>query len=1419
MAKNHFRLPALLILLLFGGKSLWAQVEVNVRLKSEANALRGQLKALSDNPAAFSRTMKNAAPIWANLTQVQELAFRRPQKSTPAGNIYTLTFQGNAPATQIASLMATGQFEWVEENRQHPLHVTAPNDPNFEEQWFHEKIGTLPAWDITRGNPNVVIGILDTGLDYDHPELEGQIAVNVTEDLNGNGKFDPWPFSEVRGGVSGDLDRVDADGNGFVDDVIGYDFTDQPRSPFGGDYLFQDPDPLDENTHGTLVAGIAVAKDNNNLGGAGVAPGCRVMALRAFAATGSGEDDDIARAIIYAADNGVSVLNFSFGDIYPSRMMHEAIEYAYQKGVVMIGSAGNGTGDEIHYPSGFDEVISVSATALGSSGSEFLWPLSSFGVTVDLAAPGSGIYTTALRDSTEWFGTFSGTSTSAPMVSAAAALLISQRGPLSPEQIRGLLTTSAHDISPTGWDHFTGAGRLNIYRALNEVGGGMVKILSPANDHGSAQDTLWIGGTVLHPLFQSWELQWQEGVEGLSTWNTLTTSNTTQILNDTLAYWDLTALSEGEYTLRLKTNLSDGNSAEDRIRFVVDRTPPQLEIKVQDMAWDNDERKFFLVFRASDIGTHKLYFRQGTGNWRTITADRMTRNGEFLLGKELLQPRDVEYYLSSTNLAGLTATTPIDTGNFLPITPISGLYESISTEIPMGSYLPTPYDMDGDGLLEVVMSEYNEALGFGPTKIYEYNGGIFSPVATLSQRPILIPKDVQDADGDGLQELLCSVNDSLYIVEQPTANTYPSQTIYSHLGQNRYAARWADPDNDGQLELLSKDFKDYYISERIGATYQETDTLLDVTPDYDGSIAPRVIVADNDGDGQMEVIFGDFDGDMLVYEYNGNGYDLILEDTTKLQKGGAYLTEINLPAFKGVFSAIHSNFLRNDDFEYDPGYWVIRLIGVSTSGSSYIVGNPIYLYDVDLESYNAATTADIDDDGADEVIFTTFPRTYVFDFEFPGGISWFHYGDLCTDHVVGDFNNNGLPEFALGRGDKAIFYENAGAVNPAESPAVLQGTVLGPNTAQLDWLITNTAPNTEIRIWRGPITQQNTVQIALLDSVNNFAATYTDTTLIPNQDYLYVVQRRDPGSAPGAFSNFVVLQGHQLGKLDSARALNDHQVLVHFSVPIAEDPSTTANFNLDGNQSPTTVIPQNDPAYSCLLTFENAFSAGNHVIIANAEFRDAGFAPLDTNSRTVQFTWNPQAQDQSFLTEWHTASDKEAILRFNYPMQANVLDLSHYSVEPYGTIAGIAWEGSDQQEIRITMQDVRFGALGYPISIVITGVSAQNGAPINEESGNVATFLSSAGELEDIFVYPNPVHPQELFEGLRFANLPPQAEIRIFAVSGQHVRNLTEADGDGGLTWDLLDNRGQRIRPGKYLFEVTTPDGATFIGKFALLDE
>jgi len=344
---------------------------------------------------------------------------------------------------------------------------SAPNDSLWPRAWhLHQPsrrdLHAVEAWDRCRGDTAVVIGIIDTGVLLDHPDLHEQLWSNPAE----------------RTGFAG----VDDDGNGFVDDVRGWDFValDSAGAVVAGeDWRDADPDPNDFTGHGTAVAGLAGASTDNGIGVAGVAWHTRLMPLRAgysAALQPSGWVDLAwaARAIVYAARNGASVLNLSFGSVRQVDLV-AAADFATAAGVTIVVAAGNGP--PLHYLATRDDVIAVAAT----DSTDRVATFSSRGPQVAIAAPGVNLATTILsrpaadsagRRQPAYVVGASGTSFSAPLVSGAIALLQSDRRargltPWSPYEVKLRLVETADDIATdnpgvTGY----GAGRLNLVRAL-----------------------------------------------------------------------------------------------------------------------------------------------------------------------------------------------------------------------------------------------------------------------------------------------------------------------------------------------------------------------------------------------------------------------------------------------------------------------------------------------------------------------------------------------------------------------------------------------------------------------------------------------------------------------------------------------------------------------------------------------------------------------------------------------------------------------------------------------------------------------------------------------------------------------------------------------------------------------------------------
>ena len=740
--------------------------------------------------------------------------------------------------------------------------------------------GVDAAHAITTGAASVRVGVVDTGIGLSHPVFAGQLAVNPGEDLDGDGRATP-----------ADYNGVDDDGNGFVDDVAGYDFVDRPTNVGPGDVRQRDPIPDDDDVpaggrgHGTVVAGIVAGRRDGAF--VGVAPGVRLVPLRAFTADGTGEDDDIAAAILYAAGGPgrapLDVLNLSFGDVYESPLLRDAIAYAVARGVVVVASAGNDGSDGPHYPSDYPGVIGVQWLSEDGESPGFL---ASYGTGVDLGAPATLVYAPRLPAADDpaarRYARASGSSVAAPLVSGAAALLRSLDPSLSPDAIRTILTASADDIGDTGWDHRTGAGRVRVDRALLRALPGRVELVSPrAND--GVHGTVALLGSALDPAFVSYRIDVAPGDSGDFRWTALAADRTTPVASDTLATWATDGLSEGLYTLRLSVARADGRTTESRQRVWVDRTPPVLRVLRAQAGLSRGAPAVLLDVETDDLATVTA-----SSGGVSAGSDRLARVHGVTLpltsGPQSVGPQTVE--VTSVNTAGLVTrqtvavTVPQDLGS-------AGSLRERVTAIPEGSLLPLTTDFDRDGLPEVVVNRAGPGgVATDSVLVMEWDGDDFRRVHEILAP--FRPRDAGDSNNDGRGELLLTYGGASFLIEATTVGGFPDRIAFADTTALRnesstrafYASRFTDLDGDGIGELVGHNTRAWRVAERSGATFVTLDTLRNPTP-VSGDLSRNELndavtaYADLDGNGRAELVTLDADGDVVAYELDAAGRGVV----------------------------------------------------------------------------------------------------------------------------------------------------------------------------------------------------------------------------------------------------------------------------------------------------------------------------------------------------------------------------------------------------------------------------------------------------------------------------------------------------------------------------------------------------------------
>lgn len=328
------------------------------------------------------------------------------KKTIPAIGVQVVTIPAGKAIEKAKAYSANGKVSFAEPNYLAQA-VVSPDDPWFANQWGLKKIEAPAAWDVTQGSYSIKIAILDTGVDLSHPDLSSKIVVN-------------------------------------------HNFTTSTTAN-------------DVHGHGTHVAGIAAADTGNSIGVAGLGYASSIMNVKVLGDDGYGSYSWIARGIIWAADNGASVINMSLGGTSASSTLESAVNYAWSKGLVVVAAAGNNGSSSHFYPAYYSKAIAVAATDYYDK----LTSWSNYGDWVDVAAPGFSIYSTVINNG---YSLKSGTSMASPFVSGLAALVFTciadtNGNGLLNDEVRAQIEATCDGISSSG----IGSGRINAYKAVSNL--------------------------------------------------------------------------------------------------------------------------------------------------------------------------------------------------------------------------------------------------------------------------------------------------------------------------------------------------------------------------------------------------------------------------------------------------------------------------------------------------------------------------------------------------------------------------------------------------------------------------------------------------------------------------------------------------------------------------------------------------------------------------------------------------------------------------------------------------------------------------------------------------------------------------------------------------------------------------------------
>ncbi len=1324
-------------------------------------------------------------------------------------SIVSLSFPEHLNLDSLENAIASDPgVEWVTRNYHYRPNSLdeglIPNDSLYDQQWWLNRISASLAWEISQGDSTVIIGIIDTGIDYLHPDLVPNLWIN-------------W--------ADADSDGVDDDDNGFTDDVFGWDFVDAPTLPATGDHLVRDNDPMDELGHGTYVAGIAAASTDNQTCFASVGYNCRIMSLRAGNSQGFLEEDDISAALLYGAANGAAIINMSFGDVVASPLLREAVILAHEAGVVLVASAGNANSEAIHYPSGFAEVIGVGAT---DSLDRRAYRFSNYGPSVDVMAPGDYILSTILGgDCGEWIYP-TGTSYAAPMVAGVAGLVLSVNPQLSPDDVAQIIVSTADDIAEQDWDPETVHGRVNARRAVEQAEFGsdvVARISSPHVDQGLISDFA-VFGEAWGAAFEHYDLYYGLG-ENPEQWQ-LVSSSIERSYGDSLG-WITLPPDDGVMIVRLVTYGADGAYSIDHVHVYIQRSAPQIDSLWSMRMLDYDTYGDLIQVETDQITTASFILTNALGDSLREDFGYVADEHAGVL-TQTNHPGQWTVRVRLENQAGLdTVSEPFEFSIDEP--PFSNnLWERTTTNLLNGYLSPFYTDYDCNNMPEVWLQPIEGEVTSGFLEPFEWDGSQFS--STGNYYGVHIPQATGDADGDGLIEVMARFGQTTRIWEQTQFCGVLDSLVFEDT-TSFVGAGFVDLDSqDGRQEIVARVYtanngatRPRYVIFTVGSDYELTplDTIPNGTSGSNDLGPPIIRTGDIDQDGQLDFLYGDYDGDVIWCERSGNDIQQVwsarlpINDATSWHGFG----DLNGDGDTEIVAGCRSNISGGSESQRRSQHWEYFVFERS-GDNNFVAADSIFILGNENVSVHPAsvTVSDVDADGRADILISAYPDFYIISHDAVSGDylpRWYYTPSQSNTALAADFDSNGVNEFFVSDGSSVLRIEAASASGQRPAPPLnLRGDPVDAHSIVLEWNAVTGADSysvfmaTAIPDFTRVLSTQD--PFAVIDSLpEDELRTYAVTSL----SVAFPIQE-------SVLSNYVSLAANAAPSLeDTAMFIEPHFVRLRFSEPMGSTALAQWSYRLDDLRFPD-VVTSDEGGRVIVLSFVSGLSAGWHSVTL-AEVHDAQQSILPISERTAfvqiayQDSGGPRLLSHRILGG-PSASLVEIV--FTESMSTSALNPANYRMESPRSVQSVTGLESDNSRIHLQL-DPRYpvGALDLPARIMLRNLTSVDGIPMDTSAGRADIVLGGAApDISQVFVYPNP------YRGIGpdgehvvvFAGLPERATIRVFTVQGLLVRTIEHQNSTGASRWDLKNDDGDAIASGVYLFTAEN-GGETVRGKLVVM--
>ncbi|KPL07070.1 hypothetical protein AMJ86_06025, partial [bacterium SM23_57] len=633
---------------------------------------------------------------------------------------------------------------------------------------------------------------------------------------------------------------------------------------------------------------------------------------------------------------------------------------------------------------------------------------------------------------------------------------------------------------------------------------------------------------------------------------------------------------------------------------------------------------------------------------------------------------------------------------------------------------------------------------------------------------------------------------------------------------NVYGSNLLDLDTtDTYGEIILRSDQGYTVYRHFGdGDIQEIDVLTNETSGYNRVGKPQIEITDLDSDGEVEALYGDYDGHILIFKHRGNGlFDFVWSDSLPLPDATNWMTTGDFDGDGDMeFIAGCWTYGAGTESEFTAKRWFFVVYDVPGYETFVPVDTLIFFGAVHPSDYDeGVSSGDLNGDGSEEILLCLYPDFYIVDY-IPENDRyqpiWFYPQCESNLSLVTDFDQDGATEFIFNTGTDVVAY----GVDPDRPPAPSNVVASPVDTTAINITWRTVAGADSYRVDRAVGNGNLTLYHYLTDTL------FIDSNVVRDTTYHYIVYTQDsaypnPLSPPSL--QVIVVPNTRPEANPQADFTHPHFVKVHFNEPMDESITFTGHYTIEGWGSPVTAVPFASGS-QVLLAFPGSFPNGTYILLMEDLWDQQG-SEISDSLRFAHFEVTLDTTHMPYVTRATILGSNGVLLEFSAPMQPGPMsNPANYHVDPFGSVTAAAPDVAHSVQLKLDTS-APIGAVGRTFIVSAWNLFDNYGNPI-DTLHNSASLRAYRENLNDVYVYPNPFTGAgpDGAESVIIAGLTRQATVNILTVNGRLVRTLNETNGDGGILWDLKNQNGERVASGVYLYYISS--GAyKKKGKFAIL--